>query len=86
MRKPGEMSPAQRARQQREHRSGGRYAKVNPCDACGKSAGVNHFSDRRTDIIDGFSDFICLCERCANAGEKLGDDEALAFYAAGGAK
>lgn len=79
------LSPAQRQRQAKEHRSGGQYAKVNPCNACGKSAGVNYFSDHRTDVIDGFSDYICLCRKCAAKGEAIEDPEAaLAFYANGG--
>ena len=33
-------------------REAGKYAKVNPCQLCGKSAGVDYCSDRRTDSVD----------------------------------
>jgi hypothetical protein len=40
----------------------GRYAELHPCYVCGKSAGENYFSDRRTDTLtptgEDFGDMI----------------------------
>ncbi len=55
---------AQRARQLREHRENGRYAKVNPCEVCSKSAGVEYYSHLMTNEW-GFA--LVLCSRCENA-------------------
>ena len=77
------MTEAQTERQRPEHRAKGRYAKVNPCNVCGKSSGVDYVSDRRTDTGD-FGDLaLCLCDRCATKGDKMNDVDALAFYKAG---
>lgn len=67
---------AQRARQESEHRLKGKYAKVNPCYACGKSAGVNYFSHPLTDSLSpsgrGWHDTaLCLCKKCAIATEDM---------------
>ena len=76
--------PAQRERQSSEHRESGRYAKVNPCQRCGKSAGVNYYSDHRVDVEEGFDSVaIVLCKRCATKGESLPSAEALAYYVGG---
>ena len=61
-----EMSPAQRERQ--EHRENGKYAKVNPCYVCGKSAGVDYYSHPDTDGLIN-DDLLCLCKKCS---DKLG--------------
>lgn len=51
--------------QRQDYREGGRYSKVNPCQACGKSAGVEYYSHPLTDT-GGWDDIaICLCKRCA---------------------
>lgn len=64
----------QRARQ--GFRNAGKYAKVNPCYVCGKSAGVDYFSHPMTDRTDAngqhWSDLaICLCGKCYRATEKM---------------
>jgi hypothetical protein len=64
-------TPAQRARQHRRHRSVGKYAKVNPCDACGNSAGVDYYSDPRHEQHNGFG--LCLCQRCADKMADMND-------------
>lgn len=58
------MSTNQRERQASEHRTDGRYAKVNPCEACGKSAGVDYFSNPHTCNLDGNVGLV-LCKTCA---------------------
>lgn len=74
------MSDRQIERQQSEHRSRGRYAKVNPCGACGKSAGVDYWSDHRVDVLPGYHIALCLCVKCAKKGEAMDDVAALAWY------
>jgi len=74
-------TPAQRERQL--HRDAGKYAKVNPCYRCGKSAGIDYYSDERTDTKDSEGNewgdhALCLCERCANHMHTLSDAEAWA--------
>ena len=55
------MTPNQKRRQ--KFRKTGRYAKVNPCYVCGKSAGVEYFSHHDTDGAIG-DELLCLCESC----------------------
>lgn len=57
------MSANQAERQKSEYRSRGRYAKVNPCRVCGKSAGVDYFSHKDTDKTIG-DQLLVLCNRC----------------------
>lgn len=64
------MTTKQRERQKRQHRERGRYAKVNPCYRCGKSAGVDYLSSAHTDTADELGNewhdiALCLCEPCA---------------------
>lgn len=74
---------AQSERQAAEHRSPtGTYAVTNPCEGCGKSAGVNYYSDSRCDLLGGRG--LVLCWRCARKGEAMPAAEALAFYTARG--
>lgn len=55
-------------RQDDRHRENGKYAKVNPCQGCGKSAGMDYFSHPLTDTGDDWHDnAICLCKKCADA-------------------
>lgn len=61
----------QKARQLGEYRSKGRYALVNPCYCCGKSAGVDYFSHPLTDSGDWSDIALCLCKRCADATQKM---------------
>lgn len=76
------MTPSQKRRQ--KHRAAsGRYELVNPCNLCGKSAGVNYFSDRRLDTIDSCGhDWgglgLCLCAKCASKLDRMDDSEAHA--------
>lgn len=56
---------AQQVRQHEDYRTGdGKYALVNPCEVCGKSAGVSYYSHPLTDEW-GFA--LILCKRCAVA-------------------
>jgi len=73
---------AQRERQSNEHRDHGRYATLNPCYVCGRSAGVNYFSHASTDCVgpDGTGDaLLVLCPRCARATDPLTGPEAIAW-------
>jgi hypothetical protein len=70
------MTPKQYARQKQEHRDHGRYASVNPCYCCGKSAGVDYSGHPMTDRTDpdgtDWGDTaICLCEQCLAATERM---------------
>lgn len=72
---------AQRERQQTKHRDNGRYAKVNPCYICGKSAGIDYLSDHRSDSTDSEGnewndEALCLCGTCGPALAKLPDGQA----------
>jgi hypothetical protein len=69
------MSRRQESRQKHREQSG-KYAKVNPCYHCGKSAGDDYCSDRRTD--NEFNDEgLCLCRACCDFLDGLADEEAL---------
>lgn len=68
------MTPNQRRRQ--NHRDGGKYAKVNPCNACGKSAGVDYASHPDTDRLIA-DELICLCPKCYKRLESLPGPEAV---------
>lgn len=61
----------QQWRQAREYRSNGRYALVNPCYACGKSAGVDYYSHPLTDQGDWHDAALCLCKKCADATQDM---------------
>ena len=80
------MTPKQAERQ--NHRNGGQYAKVNPCDGCGRSAGVEYCSHPLTDCTgddgeDWADTALVLCGRCANATVNMRNvSEFLAFAAA----
>jgi hypothetical protein len=60
------LSPAQSERQREEYRNKGKYAKVNPCYACGKSAGIDYYSHALTDTGNWDDAALCLCARCAD--------------------
>jgi hypothetical protein len=66
-------SYTQRVRQESEYRSNGRYAKVNPCYACGKSSGVEYFSHPLTDTKNWHDAALCLCRKCAKATDHMTD-------------
>ena len=77
----GDMTARQRERQQ--HRASGKYAKVNPCYRCGKSAGLDYYSDERTDTVDSQGNAwgdhaLCLCGQCAAHMHTLDDAAAWA--------
>jgi len=77
------MTRNQALRQSSDYRDKGRYAKVNPCYRCGKSAGVDYLSDRRTDMTDSCGNkwddiALCICQRCAVYLDKLDDAAAWA--------
>ena len=78
------MTPTQKARQADEYREDGKYAKVNPCYVCGKSAGVDYFGHPDSDgLID--DELLCLCKDCYNKLSKYDGKTAIAI-AFGGAK
>ena len=60
------ITSAQKERQ--DYRENGKYARVNPCYVCGKSAGVNYYSHQDTDGTIG-DELLILCKKC---GAKLG--------------
>ena len=66
-------SNAQRWRQDSEFRVNGKYAKVNPCQGCGKSAGVSYYSHPLTDTDDWADIAICLCKTCADFTQDMTD-------------
>lgn len=71
-------SAAQVERQRKDYRANGRYAKVNPCEVCHKSAGVDYYSDERVDgAFHGYG--LVLCGECATRLSALSDAEALAL-------
>lgn len=60
------VSKVHQAYEQKENGTGGRFAKLNPCYGCSKSAGKNYSSHRLTDC--GWADLaLCLCDNCALA-------------------
>lgn len=68
------MTPKQQRRQR--HRESGKYAKVNPCYACGKSSGDDYFSHPDTDnSID--DELLCLCHSCYDKLKDLPGKEAI---------
>lgn len=71
--KPDFLTPKQRERQR--HREAGKYAAVNPCYRCGKSAGVEYFSvlcDEIDSLGNGWDDIaICVCQKCSSYLEGL---------------
>jgi hypothetical protein len=79
-------SQAQVERQRPEHRAKGRYSKTNPCECCGKSAGVDDYSHSRIDT-DPFHDLgLVLCAKCSAKVDDIADPhEAVAFLRAHGA-
>lgn len=61
------LSASQRQRQEVQYRDNGKYAKVNPCQGCGKSAGIDYYSHPLTDVGEWNDNAICLCKKCAEA-------------------
>lgn len=72
------MTPKQRSRQ--DYREKGKYSVVNPCYACGKSAGVDYSSHPLTDT-GGWGDIaLCLCQKCWDATSELADPKDFLEY------
>ena len=70
------MSGKQWARQADEFRDHGKYSKVNPCQVCKKSSGIDYWSHPDTDkeIAD---QLICLCKPCYDKYSKMSGMEAI---------
>jgi hypothetical protein len=82
------MPRSRRQLERQQHRNHGRYARVNPCYCCGKSAGVDYFSHPLTDQTgsDGkpWGDTaLCLCPKCLKATEHMTRVDEFLAYAAG---
>ncbi len=79
------LTPSQRERQSRQHRSNGKYAKVHPCYRCGKSAGVDYLSvlcDETDSLGNSWHDrAICLCGKCATYLQNLTEFDPRAAWA-----
>ncbi len=71
-------SPAQLERQR--HRDQGKYAAVNPCYACGKSAGVDYYSHPLTDCGDWGDLALVLCKKCGEATAEMTRPEEFEKY------
>lgn len=71
----------QKERQSDRHRENGKYAKVNPCQGCGKSAGVDYYSHPLTDTGEWNDAAICLCKKCADATYDFTDFKQFYAYA-----
>lgn len=81
------MSRSRKQIERQQHREQGRYAKVNPCYCCGRSAGVDYLSHPMTDRtdsdgVDWGDTALCLCERCAKATEHMTRVAEFLAYAA----
>tara|TARA_Y100000310_G_scaffold242957_1_gene247275 strand:- start:977 stop:1216 length:240 start_codon:yes stop_codon:yes gene_type:complete len=63
-------------RQKDRYRDKGKYAKVNPCYVCEKSAGIDYFSHPDTDgeIND---ELLCLCKKCYDKCSHLSGKQAV---------
>ena len=70
------MSPAQHERQSEQHRENGKYAKVNPCYVCGKSAGVNYYAHHDTDGLIN-DELLCIRKSCFNKYDKYDGKTAI---------
>jgi hypothetical protein len=59
----------------------GRYAHSSPCEACGKPAGANYYSDDET-LASGSPYGLVLCgrKRCVARREKLSVQERIDLY------
>jgi hypothetical protein len=50
-------------RQRNQYRDNGKYAKMNPCYVCGKSAGADYWSHPDSDGLIN-DELLCLCKNC----------------------
>lgn len=69
------------AYEQKERGSSGRFGKLNPCYGCGKSAGQDYFSHPLTGGVLWADLALVLCERCAEATERMFDPRDFVAYA-----
>lgn len=65
--------------ERQKHREHGRYAKVNPCYVCDKSAGVNYCSHPDTDRTIG-DDLLVLCGKCAKKCMNMSGPDAVEMF------
>jgi hypothetical protein len=70
------MNMSRKQQQRQQHREHGKYAKVNPCYCCGKSAGIDYCSHPMTDCTDSdgkaWGDTgLCLCQKCFDATKDM---------------
>ena len=74
------MTPAQRQRQSHRERTG-KYALVNPCYLCGKSAGEDywsHHADETDSAGNSWGDLaLVLCFKCYNKLVVMPDQQAF---------
>jgi hypothetical protein len=82
------MNLSRKQQERQQHRDAGRYAKVNPCQCCGKSAGVDYCSHPMTDCTGPDGEHwggkaICLCMKCLQATEAITRVSEFLAYAAG---
>lgn len=70
------MTEKQAERQKEQYRNNGKYAKVNPCYVCNKSAGVDYFSHPDTDKTIN-DQLLCLCKKCYDRLGHLSGKEAI---------
>jgi hypothetical protein len=71
------MTPKQEQRQGHRENSG-KYAKVNPCNVCARSAGLDYFSHGATDDTIG-DELLVLCGTCAAKCATMSGPEAVAW-------
>jgi hypothetical protein len=64
------------SRRQSHRGQDGKYAEVNPCQCCGKSAGLEYFSHHDTDVTIG-DELICLCKSCHEQLDDMGGEYAV---------
>jgi hypothetical protein len=63
-------SKVAQAYDQKRNGAAGRFAKLNPCYGCGKSAGKDYYSHPLTD--NGWGDMaLVLCEKCGSATQHM---------------
>lgn len=81
------MSMSRRQAERQRHRRNGKYARVNPCYLCNKSAGEDYTSHPLTDANGsdgvGFGDMaLCICAKCYEATKDMTTTVEVAAYSA----
>ena len=64
------------SRRQSHRGQDGKYAEVNPCQCCGKSAGLEYFSHHDTDVTIA-DELICLCGKCFKRLDTMSGPDAI---------